>query len=235
MKYLNLIIITLVVVVISPILILIMNRPLLHIQLFGNQQFNAILNYQLTALIIAGAVIGLVALLTNGNALKLLNLNHLDGEIQPEPWIGINPKSGETWKSLGLNFSIIITVVTTVVIFFQIFKNGTLSINLFPGLLLVILFALTNSFVEEIIYRFSFVGVGLDVKVSPFIIQGLAALTFGLIHYYGKPSGIPGVLMAAFIGWFLSKSMIETQGFFWAWFIHFLQDVVIYFALLMTF
>jgi hypothetical protein len=43
-----------------------------------------------------------------------------------------------------------------------------------------------------------------------------------------------GVLLAAFIGWFLSKSMIETQGFFWAWFIHFLQDVVIYFALIMT-
>ncbi|MBG0770496.1 MAG: CPBP family intramembrane metalloprotease, partial [Anaerolineaceae bacterium] len=135
---------------------------------------------------------------------------------------------------LGMNFSIIITVVTTVVIFFQIFRNGTLSMNLFPGLLLVVIFALTNSFVEEIIYRFSFVGVGLELKISPLLIQGLAALTFGLIHYYGKPSGIPGVLLAAFIGWFLSKSMIETQGFFWAWFIHFLQDVVIFFAVFMT-
>ncbi|MEK5547464.1 hypothetical protein [Paenibacillus sp. FSL L8-0689] len=27
--------------------------------------------------------------------------------------------------------------------------------------------------------------------------------------------GIPGVLMAAFIGWILAKSMVETNGFFW--------------------
>jgi hypothetical protein len=235
MKNLNWIIIILVVVVISPILLLIKNRPILNLQLFENQQFNAILNYQLTTLLIAGAVIGLVALLTHGQALKLLSLNHLDGEIQPEPWIGINPKNGETWKSLGWNFSIIITMVTAVVIFFQVVKNGSLAVNLFPGLLLVVLFALSNSFVEEIIYRFSFVGVGLDLKISPLLIQGLAALTFGLVHYFGKPSGIFGVLLAAFIGWFLAKSMIETQGFFWSWFIHFLQDVVIYFALLMTF
>jgi hypothetical protein len=234
MKNLNLIIISLVVVVISPILLLIKKNPILNLQLFKNQEFNAILNYQLTTLVIAGAVIGLVALLTNGSALKLLNLKRLDGEIRPEPWIGINPKQGESWKSLGWNFSVIITVVTAVTIFFQIFKNGNFSVNVFPGLVLVILFALSNSFVEEIIYRFSFVGVGLELKVSPFLIQGLAALTFGLIHYYGTPSGILGVLLATFIGWFLSKSMIETQGFFWAWFIHFLQDVVIYFALIMT-
>jgi hypothetical protein len=29
----------------------------------------------------------------------------------------------------------------------------------------------------------------------------------------------------------MGKSMVETGGFFWAWFIHFLQDVVVFFFL----
>jgi hypothetical protein len=34
--------------------------------------------------------------------------------------------------------------------------------------------------------------------------------------------------MATFLGWILGKSMLETRGFWWAWFIHFLQDVMIF-------
>jgi len=37
-----------------------------------------------------------------------------------------------------------------------------------------------------------------------------------------------GVILAAFLGWILGKSMLETRGLFWAWFIHFLQDVLIF-------
>jgi hypothetical protein len=47
------------------------------------------------------------------------------------------------------------------------------------------------------------------------------------VHYFGTPGKIPGVLLAGFLGWFLAKSIGETHGFFWAWLIHFLQDVVI--------
>jgi uncharacterized protein len=234
MNSLKFIVVTVFVVVVSPLLLWIKDHPVLNIQLFSNAQYNTILNYQLTTLILAGLMIGLVAVLTGGEGMKLLNLKNIDGEITPEPWIGINPKGKESWKSLGVTFSIIITLVTAVVIFFQVFRKGEFSIEIFPGLVLVALFALSNSFVEEILYRFSFVGVGMDAKIPVLVIQGLSALTFGLIHYFGVPSGIPGVLMAGFIGWFLSKSMIETQGFFWAWLIHFLQDVVIFFALFMT-
>lgn len=30
------------------------------------------------------------------------------------------------------------------------------------------------------------------------------------------------------MGWLLAKSMLETGGFFWAWLIHFLQDILIF-------
>jgi len=36
------------------------------------------------------------------------------------------------------------------------------------------------------------------------------------------------------LGWLLAKSVIETNGIFWAWFIHFLQDIVIFSAFVLA-
>lgn len=84
-----------------------------------------------------------------------------------------------------------------------------------------------NSFSEEMNYRASLLGalgdsLGEGQKVL------LTAIIFGIGHYYGVPYGIIGVVMASLLGWFLGKSMVETQGFTWAWLIHFLQDVAIF-------
>jgi len=56
----------------------------------------------------------------------------------------------------------------------------------------------------------------------------LMAVYFGVGHFYGVPYGVIGVLMAAFLGWILGKSMLETRGLWWAWLIHFVQDVLIF-------
>ena len=40
--------------------------------------------------------------------------------------------------------------------------------------------------------------------------------------------------MAGFLGWLLAKSVAETQGVFWAWFIHFQQDVLIFAGLFLV-
>jgi len=50
----------------------------------------------------------------------------------------------------------------------------------------------------------------------------------GIGHYFGVPYGVVGVIMASFLGWMLGKAMLETRGFFWAWLIHFVQDVLIF-------
>jgi uncharacterized protein len=34
--------------------------------------------------------------------------------------------------------------------------------------------------------------------------------------------------MSGGLDWVLGKSMLETKGIFWAWFIHFWQDVAIF-------
>jgi len=61
----------------------------------------------------------------------------------------------------------------------------------------------------------------------------LTSFFFGVGHYYGVPYGVVGVLLAGFLGWFLGKNMVETGRVAWAWFIHFLQDVIIFTFLLM--
>ena len=46
----------------------------------------------------------------------------------------------------------------------------------------------------------------------------------GIVHFYG----IIGVLLAWFLGWILARSMLETRGLTWAWFIHFVQDELVF-------
>lgn len=62
----------------------------------------------------------------------------------------------------------------------------------------------------------------------------VSALLFGIPHYLGTPGQLIGVLAAGFLGWFLAKSVLETKGLGWAWFVHFLQDVIIFVAVLGT-
>ena len=56
----------------------------------------------------------------------------------------------------------------------------------------------------------------------------VSAAVFGGVHDFGTPGGIAGVMLAGFLGWLLAKSVIEREGVFWAWFIYFLQDVIIF-------
>ncbi len=62
----------------------------------------------------------------------------------------------------------------------------------------------------------------------------LTALFFGLAHYFGQPSGWLGVVMATIAGFIWAKSMVETRGVGWAFGIHMLQDVVIFYFLAMS-
>ena len=47
---------------------------------------------------------------------------------------------------------------------------------------------------------------------------------FGIVRF----CGIIGVLLAWFPSWILARSMLETRGLTWAWFIHFVQDELVF-------
>lgn len=157
---------------------------------------------------------------------------NISADILPEPIVGIKPKGTENWFHFGRNFAIVISFVTAIVIYTQLINESGISIrNILNVLPFSIVFALSNSFVEESITRFGVVVVLKDILKEK-TIAIVSALIFGTIHYWGNPRGILGVILAGFLGWLLTKSILETKGIFWAWLIHFLQDVIIFSALL---
>ena len=118
--------------------------------------------------------------------------------------------------------------------FFQL-KNAKVEwLLLQNGILWILLFSLTNSFAEEIIYRLGVLSP-LQGLLSPIAIFTISAILFGLPHLAGMPGGMIGAIMAGILGLVLAKSVYETNGLFWAWTIHFLQDVIIFSTLYLLF
>jgi CAAX protease family protein len=132
------------------------------------------------------------------------------------------------WNTLGPVLAIGFTLGTTMYMSFAVTsKHGVINGQFWKLLPLVLLFAATNAWSEEIISRFVIVA-GLYGKLSPSVICWISAAIFGGPHFFGTPSGIFGVMMAGLMGWILAKSMLDTKALGWALFIHFLQDVVIF-------
>ena len=140
---------------------------------------------------------------------------------------------GESWLAVGGSLTLFITLATATFVFLQFRKLGGGFKRLMPFMPYVLLFSLTNSFAEEVIYRLAVI-VPLYGTIEAQYILIFSAIAFGAPHLRGMPNGIVGALMAGVLGWLLAKSMLETSGFFWAWTIHFLQDVVIFSGLVLN-
>jgi len=97
----------------------------------------------------------------------------------------------------------------------------------------ILFYAALNSFSEEMTYRAPMLAT-LEPAVGSRTALWQAAVSFGVAHYFGIPGGLIGALLAIFMGWMLSKAMLETRGLFWPWFIHFLSDVAIFSAIALT-
>ncbi|HFD87630.1 MAG TPA: CPBP family intramembrane metalloprotease [Gammaproteobacteria bacterium] len=200
------------------------------LQVSENQFIAGQFRYQ--ALLLPLALFTVIALyILNGEVVgRFLFVGDIGASAGPVPLFGI--KEGESWLSLGLSLSFFITLVTAAFMYFQVRAGGISMESLIPLIGWVLLFSLTNSLSEELIFRVGIVSALYDA-VSPEYIMIISAVIFGLAHYGGMPSGLVGVFLAGLLGWLLMKSVLETQGIFWAWFIHFLQDVVIFSGLVL--
>jgi hypothetical protein len=87
--------------------------------------------------------------------------------------------------------------------------------------------AAMNAFSENMTYRAAPLAI-LEPAVGPSQAMLLGATFFGIGHFYGVPYGVVGVVMAGALGWILNKTMLETRGFIWPWFIHFCQDALVF-------
>lgn len=192
----------------------------------GNAPFTqSMLGIQLSRLIISVLMIGALSLLGYSRRQFFLTRGDLKAPITPVRWLGF-PKP-DPWTRFGGQFAIYISLGTLIFLILGGRPTAAQISGLLPLLPMVLLFAIMNAFNEEMTYRSSLLA-GLENVVGARQAVWIAAVFFGIGHYFGVPYGIVGVLMATFLGWILGKAMVETRGFFWAWFIHFLQDVMIF-------
>jgi len=200
-----------------------------ELTLSTNSFINGILKYQLFALLVAIGVI-IITIRIAPSSKNILTFGNHSVIAKEEKWLGINGKT--TWKSNSIQLLFFISVATSIFMFVAVKYTGSLYNFKWTFTPYILLVSLTNSFSEEIIYRFAINGnlINLTSKLSVLIIS---AILFGLPHYLGFPSGIIGVIMAALLGYILSKATYETQGIGIAWTIHFIQDIIIFTALFM--
>lgn len=200
---------------------------LVETPILANAYIDGELKYQLITLGVAGLVLLATYLAGRASFRRFFRLGQIDAPVEPVKAIGLKPGPDETWLHVGRNFAVIITAVTAVLIYFQAIRGNSIAPEHLRYLPWILVFAVSNAFVEEMITRFAVVS-SLDGIIPRDAVYLVSAAIFGGVHFYGTPGGILGVLLAGFLGWLAAKSIGETRGVFWAWLLHFLQDVVIF-------
>ncbi|PKN88401.1 MAG: hypothetical protein CVU46_01145 [Chloroflexi bacterium HGW-Chloroflexi-8] len=197
----------------------------------GNDFIDQKLKYQFVTLAIAIFILFVTVLFSKKNTKIFYKVGTLNAPAGHVRWLGI--KNTDTWKIVGVNFAIIVSIVTGIFIYLNVARGQTLQSENIRYLPFILLFSMMNAFTEEAITRLSLV-TAMHGQAPAWIIPIASALLFAIPHYFGVPGGIIGSLMAGFLGWLLAKSIQETNGLFWAWFIHFLQDVIIFTGLFLV-
>lgn len=154
-----------------------------------------------------------------------LERGQLDAPITPVKWLGF-PKP-EPWTHFGTKWIIFLSIgmVVLLTIFGTVHLDSLIAaLGLMPVILIL---SALNAFNEEVTYRSAQLGP-LVPAVGARQALWIVAVLFAIMHYYSAINGVAGVLLTIFMGWMLTKAMLETRGFFWPWLIHFTQDVIIF-------
>ena len=219
--------ITIIIVVSASITIFRLNGLVskIRIRVSNDSYLNNHAKYQAALLLLSFIVLLLTYQQEPQNFRLLFSVGDISAPVDPVQWFGIG--ENRTWVFAGLYLSVIITLGTLSFVYTQFRKLKVNANEIFPYAIWILAFSLTNSFSEEAIFRVGVISpLYNELGASNLIL--LSAVIFGLVHFGGMPHGLIGMLMAGFLGWFLAKSVVETQGVFWAWSIHFIQDIVIY-------
>lgn len=190
---------------------------------------NDLAKHQLFALLVA--ILSTTAILVlNPGSKQFLSPGKLNILAEKEMWLGINGKT--SWKINGLQLLFFVSIPTAIFMFLAVKSSNSMGNFRWSLIPFILVFSLTNSLAEELIFRFGIIG-GLFNRYPKQLMLLLSAVFFGIPHYFGSPSGFTGVLMAGILGYILCKATFETKGLLVAWAIHFVQDAIIFTALIM--
>ncbi len=177
-------------------------------------------------LAVALAVIAVLWIIKGDRKKFFLVKGQLDAPIRPVRWLGIG--LGNSWRAFGWIFAIAAGLAVLIATVPGLHFSSIILQRAVPILPAGVLFAAINAFNEEIYFRLSLLST-LPAAVGKNHALWINMFLFGLNHYlYGSPPGMIGLLMTGFLAWLLGKSVLETKGLCWAWFMHFVPDVVIF-------
>ena len=191
----------------------------------NGQSFTAVtLTAQLVEAGVALLLIGLLFLLRKRRQRFFLVIGDMNAKVEPIKWSG--QKSPSPLWSFGLVFTLVVIVGQFFMFILPLSPASDTLRQLMPLIPVILLLAASNGVTEEIIYRAAPISPVYEVVGKANAIW-MAAILFGLSHYIGgSPAAIPGFLITAILGWFFGKCMLDSQGFFWPWLFHSLQDIL---------
>jgi membrane protease YdiL (CAAX protease family) len=176
---------------------------------------------------LAPGIVVLLFLLASGRRREDFYLAKGEPSTFVEPSRILPAKKTDSWLKIALIFATVFVIVTLVIL---LGAYGLPMASFMENWILIpvaVIVAAMNGFNEEFTLRAAPLG-----ELEPSLGKQSSLLTtavyFGLGHYYGVPNGVIGVLLSAFLGWLLGKSMLETKGIFVAWLVHFLTDIPIF-------
>jgi uncharacterized protein len=147
----------------------------------------------------------------------------------PIRWLGLTePKP---WTSFGKDLAIVLTGATLLFVWLGGGYDDMTFGSLRVAVPMIAVFSAINAANEEFQTRNSIVAT-FEPLTGGATAALISAFIFGSWHFAGTPGGVVGAAMAGLAGWLWARSMIETRGMLTAWLLHFLQDVVIFAALL---
>lgn len=186
------------------------------------------IRYQLAFLIVALAMVLLSFLVAKHDAVQIFSMGTLNAVVTAEP-VDLNYAAGVTWVHFGIVLALVFGFATYVLCLPAIHSivKWTEFIPRFGAWIVV--FAAVNAFSEELIFR----GVVVTLtqgQMYPWQTMLLSAILFAMAHLRGQANGWFVMAGSAIVGWFLAMAVLQTQGLFWAWCVHFVQNIVIFTA-----
>lgn len=193
---------------------------------FGSTPFDARMQAEQTGkLVVSAVMIGLMLLLGYRRQAFFLTRGRLTAPIVPAPWLGF-PKP-VAWPVFGLQWGFYIAATLAVLMVLGARPDAVHLSRMLPAVPSILFYAALNAFNEEMTYRAPFLA-SLERIGGSHQALWMTAYFFGIAHYFGTPGGLLGGIASVFMGWILGKAMLETRGLFWAWWMHFLSDAVIF-------
>ncbi len=179
---------------------------------------------QVLKLAVALMMLAALFILYRRRAAFFFTLGRMNAGMDPVAWLGV--RRGTSWKSFAPVFALISAAVMLAVLALTAPLGLPGRFQALPLLPVAVLLAAANAFSEEVIFRAALLAP-LETALGKGQALAVTAVFFGLAHTAGGVplEVIPTALMTGFLGWVMGKSVLETRGLAWAWFIHFANDI----------